>query len=471
MRPSPWTSPRRAALASSALLLLGSALGAQTSIDAEAPSLTLRQAVELAMSQHIAVAAEAEKVVQAEIDVELARQLGRPDIRFEARTGLVPEARGDIFDSPDSNNDLDGLGVFWRFEVGLIQPISTFGKIPSARRAAESAVRLREHGRREMAENLGFEVVRGFWLLESARRAGEFAEGLEEDYRQLIPEVEAAVEDEASDVDHTDLFEVESVEYGIVQTLEQTIEAQRFAVAYLESLLELSGLEPTSIAAVETPGLPADEEWSDPLEALALRSNPTLEQARSGIDAQTEKISLFEAEKRPDLFLALGATYARAPNRTDQENPFIFDPFNLRTVGAFVGLQWDLNFKRHELRLRQTRSELEQFQHQVGVLEQKTSLEVTRALAEARASSMLLAAARRSLKSAKSWVRLSGDNWDLGIGKVKRLIDAYERYYELTIVEVEREAAYHIALARLARALGDVRLYLEWTENGNVSIR
>jgi len=82
-------------------------------------------------------------VRQAEIDVELARRLRRPDIAFKGRTGLVPEAKGDVFDSPDTANSLSGLGAFWRFEVSLIQPISTFGKIPAARQAAEDAVRLR----------------------------------------------------------------------------------------------------------------------------------------------------------------------------------------------------------------------------------------------------------------------------------------------------------------------------------------
>ena len=112
--------------------------------------------------------------------------------------------------------------------------------------------------------------------------------------------------------------------------------------------------------------------------------------------------------------------------------------------------------------------ERERLKFQVGLLEERTTLEVVQALAEVEANSILLAAAERSLKSAKSWVRLSGDNWELGLGKVKRLLDAYDRYYQLAAVAVEREAAFHLSLARLALALGDIELYLEWIDHGNV---
>lgn len=438
-------------------------------VGAEAETLTLRQAVEMVMADHLAVDAESDLVRQAEVDVELARQLRRPDIAFKGRTGLVPEAKGDVFDSPDSANSLSGLGVFWRFEVSLIQPISTFGKIPAARQAAENAVRLRRLGRRDVAQNMGYQVVRAFWALQAANRGRELASDLLKDYRKLVPEVEEAVADEDSEVDDTNLLEVKSLEYGIVLTLQKTVQGQAIAIRILESLLDTKPLDSQVIAAVETPVLAAGEEWPTTLEARALTANALLNKARAGLDVQAAQLAFTRAAKRPDFFLAAGGIYAEAPNRTDQKNPFVFDPFNLKTAYAFLGLRWNLNFATH--RLRTTRGELEQerLETQVRLLEERTGVEVATALAEVQANSILLDTARSSLKSAKSWVRLSGDNWDLGLGGVKRLLDAYDRYYELAAVSVEREAAYHLALARLAYALGDIGLYLEWTENGTIS--
>ncbi|MEE8366734.1 MAG: hypothetical protein V3S30_00320, partial [Thermoanaerobaculia bacterium] len=60
------------------------------------------------------------------------------------------------------------------------------------------------------------------------------------------------------------------------------------------------------------------------------------------------------------------------------------------------------------------------------------------------------------------------DNWDLGIGKVNRLLDAYNSYYTLSGIVIERESKFNLSLARLAKGLGDVSLYFDWIENGTV---
>ena len=81
----------------------------------------------------------------------------------------------------------------------------------------------------------------------------------------------------------------------------------------------------------------------------------------------------------------------------------------------------------------------------------------------------ILDAARESLRASKSWLRLSVEDWDLGIGEVKRLLDAYEAYYAMKGVEVAMELEYNLSLARVASSLGDVNLYLKWVEAGRAA--
>jgi outer membrane protein TolC len=81
-----------------------------------------------------------------------------------------------------------------------------------------------------------------------------------------------------------------------------------------------------------------------------------------------------------------------------------------------------------------------------------------------------LKAARESLKASKSWLRLSLENWDMGIGEVDRLLDAYEAYYRMKGVEIEMELEYNLSLARVAKALGDLDLYLDWVKSGTVEL-
>ena len=81
---------------------------------------------------------------------------------------------------------------------------------------------------------------------------------------------------------------------------------------------------------------------------------------------------------------------------------------------------------------------------------------------------MLLETTKGSLESAKTWLRVSLENWELGIQDVYRMLRAYEAYYRLRGVEIEREYAFNVALAKLAFKVGDINLYLRWVKDGNV---
>jgi hypothetical protein len=50
------------------------------------------------------------------------------------------------------------------------------------------------------------------------------------------------------------------------------------------------------------------------------------------------------------------------------------------------------------------------------------------------------------------------------------MLRAYEAYYRLRGVEIEREYAFNVALAKLAFKVGDINLYLWWVKDGKVAL-
>ena len=101
-------------------------------------------------------------------------------------------------------------------------------------------------------------------------------------------------------------------------------------------------------------------------------------------------------------------------------------------------------------------------------LKAKIDLEVPQAFLEVRKNEALLNAARKSLKAAKAWLIISMDNWGMGIGELRRVRGAYEAYYRLLGIDIERENEYNVSLARFAYVLGDLNLYLKWVEDEKV---
>ncbi|MFW6198544.1 MAG: TolC family protein, partial [Acidobacteriota bacterium] len=205
---------------------------------ATARTLGLEETVRLARRRSPLVRAKELGVDAAELDVRRVEDiLQLPEIELDGRTGLVPEARGTIFDSPDSQNDLDGLGPFIQLDVGLTMPVFGWGRLGNLRAAARSGRNARAAQRDATADELGVRVSRAYWGLVAATAALEVAGDLRDEYEQILDQVEDKLA--ADEIDDTDAFEVQSLRYDIEQTWQDAAVDRDRAHAALVELLAL----------------------------------------------------------------------------------------------------------------------------------------------------------------------------------------------------------------------------------------
>ena len=67
-----------------------------------------------------------------------------PRLRLDIESGLVPEAKGDIFNPPSDTSGVRPLGPFGRTELEFIQPIYPFSRGRQIKSAAENGVGVEE---------------------------------------------------------------------------------------------------------------------------------------------------------------------------------------------------------------------------------------------------------------------------------------------------------------------------------------
>ncbi len=393
-----------------------------------------------------------------------------PRLSVQLQTGLVPEARGDVLSSPDLQTDLDGLGPFAKFKFDIVQPLFTFGQAGSAVRAAERGVDVRTHRMEDVLQDLALETIKAFWSVTAADRAVEVADESRERYDELLSEIRARLEEEDSEVDEIDFLEAKSYSFDIVKLQEDSRENRIMAEELFRTLLDLGGEGEISLAEEASPRFGLAEEALDRAVLLSYDVREDLKTAESGLQALGAKIDLEKHQRYPVVFLAAGFRYARAGNRDDQTNPFVLDDFNYRSLGATIGLSWAPDFLLHGAEIRKASAEYDAAAEKVRVLRHQIRLEVGRAYLEARKGEVLLEAARESHTAAKTWLRTSMENWDLGIGDAFRLLRAYQAYFRTLRTEIESEYEYNLALARLSRELGNIDFYLRWVENGQVTL-
>jgi outer membrane protein TolC len=464
----------RFAVAAGAALLAGS-LGAS---DAAAGPLRLglRETVERAIAESHLVKAGAGDVARAGEGVRKARAMRiLPEATLSLATGLVPEAHGTVVSSPNDANDLNGLGPFYRLQFKFVQPLWTFGKLDAAEGLAVRGLAAQQARSALTGANVALDAVKAYWGLAAAGRAESVATDMRKDFDELQREVEKRLADETSGVDDADLLEVKASAYNIDRIFFDALEARRLSSDALRALLALpADAEPTAVdepaPALDAGGAgDARDAGGAALVARAVDAHPEVRALTAAAAALAAKVELQRASRNPVLFLAGGAGVARAGNRDEQDNPWVVEDYNYSRVGAEIGLSWDANLHRKNIEVSEAAAERQVLLEQLAGLRVKVGLDVRQALRDAVRTRALLDSARAALKAAKSRLRLVLDNWETGLGEVRDVLDAYEKYYRLRIEEPQREYELNAALGRLGFVLGDVNLYLGWVNRGKVS--
>lgn len=449
------------------LILFTQAIFAREKVDARI--FTLASAVETAQMRNPLSKGADWDVQGSTQDVKKAfRQKMFPQMSFGMQTGLVPEARGDIFFSPDKSDDLDGLGPYYKLDLEVFYPLYTFGRMSAALEAAREQLQLQESQRNLVLENLSFDVVKSYWALSASYKAEAVARELQDSFEQLRTEVEERLQQEDSLVDDLDLLEVKTHQLSIEEIYQESLEKRDLAARIFNALLDFDIAQPVRTSDEKPPIFAADALLLEDLLLRADESRPELKSLNAAIRGLEAKIKYEKGERLPAFFLAGGMAYAYAGNREDQTNPFALDSFNYRTFGLFLGVKWSPNFWLHDTEIKKSQYHQRSTIEKLRALKAAVQVEVSQAYLEVRKNAALLETARESLESAKTWLRVSLENWELGIQDVYRMLRAYEAYYRLRRVEIERAYAFNVALAKLAFTVGDTKLYLRWVKDGKV---
>jgi outer membrane protein TolC len=157
---------------------------------------------------------------------------------------------------------------------------------------------------------------------------------------------------------------------------------------------------------------------------------------------------------RPIFGALIKYDYAQTNQRTVQNNPFIYDPFNQSNIAAGVGLTWDIDFgvgqsKQDKLVLEIAELKSKELYAKEGlkVLLNKSYIEVQDA--EARAQSL-----KKAYKSAKKWLTNIETSVGLGLTPAKDIIDAYTTRALVFKDYYESLYQYQVAWAHLSESTG-----------------
>ena len=132
----------------------------------------------------------------------------------------------------------------------------------------------------------------------------------------------------------------------------------------------------------------------------------------------------------PALSLEGRFEQGQAANRDKQSNPFVYEPFNVRSIGATLALRWELNFAQTGAKARKDLADAAETRarHQALLARKRVELAEAHArLVEARA---IHEASRAALSVGANWLRIAEENHGLETASMKDLIEAYGAFVQ-----------------------------------------
>ncbi len=142
-----------------------------------------------------------------------------PKVRARGVFGVVPAARGSIFDSPDTPRDLDDLGPFMRANVTASIPLFTFGRLSNAHEAASTLVQANEakaDAKKLAVTELAAKAYFGHLLADESLALIEEVQGRVGDLLDKLRSAEDD-DDEEAESDPLDLLKTRSYELKLAQ--------------------------------------------------------------------------------------------------------------------------------------------------------------------------------------------------------------------------------------------------------------
>jgi outer membrane protein TolC len=411
--------------------------------------VSLRRCLELAESNHPNIWAARARLKTMRAQLDEAHFAPFSEFTATGGFGLAPTIRGNNIYSPNTEVYLSSsMGVFWRVGVEGVIPLWTFGKLTNLWRAAEAQIKVGENDVNKQKNLVKLDVRKAYFGLQLARDAGALLDEAAGKLDQALEHLDREVK--AGNGDEIDLYKLRTFRFELDG---RRSEAQRYQAIALASLRFLTG-EGQGFDIGGEPLRPAKRTLGPITQYLqAARINrPEVNMLRAGLVAREAQADLARSKYYPDIGIAIGASWSRAPLVADQLNPYIRDDANYLRYGAALAMRWQLDFLPDAARLAQANAAIEELRETERYALGGIGVEVETAYAQVADAQKREQAYGAAQRTARQWVIAVQQGIDVGTKEDADLVDAarqwaLQRYNHLTATMDLNLAWSNLALA------------------------
>lgn len=431
----------------------------------QAGQVTLDYCLKKATQDNPLVLKEQERLAAVKTYLQEARNTRfLPEIKLRLLTGPVTDAKGDVLNPQEKITaeelSLNNIGPFFRAELDALQPLYTFGAISSTIKAAGAGVKAEENQVERARADLSDDLIDLYYAYQLAVEVNNLQNDLRGELTKIDQKIQEWLTSGSGRVTQTDRLRLK-VFTALLE--KETLTSKKSLEQAREVFFELCGVNP---AESEIPVVPLSEELS-PLPDLkqyldaALTDRPELKALEAATLAKQAQMGAVKSKFLPQIFLAGRFRYGYTPGRTPQSNPFVDDEFNFLYGGIVLGLEEKFGFHLTKQSLNRARAEYRELLYSQAALKMGVRIEVEKNYRNVQEAMARVEKTEEGLKAGRAWMFATRENYFLGVGDVKEVIDSFGAYLAVKWQSLEAIFDYQKYLNDLKLAAGEK----PWSKN------
>ncbi len=411
---------------------------------------TLEQCLERALESSPEVHEARAEAQIAETQLAQAKAGRLPRATLTAFLSFIDGAEGDAL----TGDTTDDLGPYSEGELEVVQPLYTFGRLRHEIRAARQGVTAR-HATTEKARNAVIAAVKElYYNLLFSRQTKDLLADSQEHLTKALETVEEHLETQEGNVTQQDLLRLR---IGLARVMKETFSPEQAISATRGALKRQLGIPLDAPFDIADTRLEPVELQLQPLAFYLERvgqHRPEIAQLEAGLEARKARVDTARSAYYPSFFLASGFSYKVAPNREDQDNPYLKDFNSVSPPGIALGMRWQLDFWMTRAKVAERLAEVARTEIQKQNAESGIALDIQRRYLAVQGNQQKLKAVQTARKAARALLLISLTNFHLGVGEAKEVFNSVGLYTRMFSDYYKAIRDFNIAAARLSQTTG-----------------
>ncbi len=254
----------------------------------------------------------------------------------------------------------------------------------------------------------------------------------------------------------TDRYRLDAYEGALEKSSAEADEGSKTAYRALKALIGYGEGQNFQVPQdLPAPSAPAGT--LDTYIQTSLELRPEFKELKEGLAARQLLVEAAKADRLPSFFFAVVGQLAGAPGRRYNPDPYINDYFNDNGALPMVGAKWHFDFGILKAKVGQAKAELEQLQETQRAALMGIPVEVAKSYGEVRQYYRSSVGLEKAYVNSRRWLVTSLNNFDMGLGKMDDIFQAFERYGVFRGDYLMALYQYNLSVAQLDKATGAYR--------------